>query len=68
MDDSCEKIDIKELSNKFFIDIYEIVNDELYILGNLKTKNANETVKVKINHNEITPNKLFTRKGNQYVF
>ena len=59
MDDSCEDIDIKELSNKFFIDIYEIVNDELYVLGNRKTKNANENVKVKINHNEITPNKLY---------
>ena len=44
MDDSSENINIKELSNTIFIDIYEIINNELYILGNIKTENINENV------------------------
>ena len=59
MDDSSENINIKELSNTIFIDIYEIINNELYILGNIKTENINENVKVKINHDEIKVNKLY---------
>lgn len=59
MDDSSEKINIKELSNTIFIDIYEIINDELYILGNIKTENINENVKVKINSREIKVNELY---------
>ena len=59
MDDSSENINIKELSNTIFIDIYEIINNELYILGNIKTENINENVKVKINNDEIKVNKLY---------
>ena len=47
MDDSSERINVKELSNKFFIDIFEITNDELYILGSIKTRNADENIEVK---------------------
>lgn len=59
MDDSFENIDIKELSNKFFIDIFEIINDELYILGHIITENINENIKAKIDNSEINVNRLF---------
>lgn len=59
MDDSFENIDIKELSNRFFINTYEIINDELYILGNIITENINETIKVKINNAEINTNRTY---------
>ena len=59
MDDSSERINVKELSNKFFIDIFEITNDELYILGSIKTRNADENIEVKINHSKINVNKLY---------
>ena len=59
MDDSSEKINIKELSNKFFIDIFEIINDELYVLGSIKTRNGDEDIEVKINHAKINVNKLY---------
>lgn len=59
MEDSFERIDVKALSDKFFIDIYEIVNDELYVLGHIITENVDENIRVKINHDEIDVNKLY---------
>lgn len=59
MDDSSKKADIKELSTKFFIDIYEIINDELYVLGKIISTKDDETLKVKINHGEIETKKLY---------
>lgn len=64
MDNSSGKINIKELSNKFFIDIFEIINDELYILGNVKTQNIDENIKVKINSDEVKTNKLCFHQKN----
>ena len=51
--------------NTVYIDIYEIVNDNLYILGNLPTNNDNE-VKVYVNDNEVESNRLYFPQRDEY--